>query len=100
MHSIINSNKYVANVQIEFLIGKLAILAKKFDSFYSIGRIGKTFASETLSKKNTTTNQVNKTIFAFSLIDYKRIMVVNQFKLLPLKVTSKVLYAEYSKHLP
>ena len=71
-----------------------------FDSFYSIGRIGKTFASETLSKKNTTTNQVNKTIFAFSLIDYKRIMVVNQFKLLPLKVTSKVLYAKYSKHPP
>ena len=54
---MINSNKYVANVQIELLIGKLAIFAKKFDSFYSIGRIGKTFASETLSKKNTT-NQV------------------------------------------
>ena len=75
MHSIINSNKYVANVQIEFIIGKLTILAKKFDSFHAIGRIGKNFASETLSKKNTTTNQVNKTIFAFSLIDYKRIMV-------------------------
>ena len=60
----------MANVQIELLIGKLAIFAKKFDSFYSIGRIGKTFASETLSKKNTTTNQVIKSIFAFSLIIY------------------------------
>ena len=101
MHSIINSNKYVANVQIELLIGKLAIFAKKkFDSFYSIGRIGITFASETLSKKNTTTNQVTKTIFAYSLINYKRIMVVNQFKLLPLKVTNKVICTKYSKHRP
>ena len=54
------------------LIGKLAIFAKKFDSFYSIGRIGKTFASETLSKKNNYYKSSYYMFFAFSLIDYKR----------------------------
>ena len=67
------SNKYVANVQIELLIEKLAIFAKKFDSFYSIGRIGKTFASETLSKINTTTNQVTISFLHFLWLTTKEV---------------------------